>query len=177
MGWKTNETIRNKAQKFKEDYSRLFDERHESMKRIVDVVVPYMKQEHLWEDREAILNVICVLPGCHFRFYMYSHYYEITDKPHEIITNPDCGVWKVDREILLKIQDFADDYEEKELSLQRMEDSAKKEIITYLEETGLWNDLQAVHEIRCCLPICLLQSKLDDRYRELFMKESGVDGE
>lgn len=119
MGWKTDETIRNKAQKFKEDYSRLFDERHESMKRIVDVVVPYMKQEHLWEDREAILNVICVLPSCHFRFYMYSHYYEITDKPHEIITNPDCGVWKVDREILLKIQDFADDYEEKSCAFSR----------------------------------------------------------
>lgn len=36
MGWKTDETIRKKAQKFKEDYNRLFDERHESMKGIVD---------------------------------------------------------------------------------------------------------------------------------------------
>lgn len=177
MEWKTDETIRKKAQKFKEDYNSLFDERHESMKGIVDVVVPYMKREHLWEDLEAILNVICVLPSCHFRVYMYSHYYEITGKPHEIITNPDCGVWKVDREILLKIQDFADDYEEKELRLRQMERSAKKEIMTYLEETGLWNDLQAVHEMRCCLPICLLQHNLNERYYELLMAENGMDDE
>lgn len=167
MDWKIDESFRKKALKFKNDYYCLFDEMEKPMEKLAGEVVWYLKQGGLWNDQDAVLNVICVLPGCHFRYFLYSHYYEITDKPHEIITQPECKVWKVDREMLLKIERISDGYEEKQKQLQQMESGAEKEILDYLNGTGLWDHAEAVHEMRCCLPICLLRSKLDERYYEL----------
>lgn len=175
MEWKTDGTARKKALKFKEDYERLFQEMTGSMESLAGEVVGYLKRENLWDDQEAVLNVISVLPGCWFRFRLYSRYYEIADKPHKVVTNPECKVWKADREILRKVQDFAEDYEEKEKRLLQMEADAEKELTDYLKRTGLWDDWEAVHEMRCCLPICLVREKLDGRYYELWNKKKNSD--
>lgn len=176
MEWKIDESIREKVLKFKGDYERLFSEMTDPMGNLSEEVIVYLKQNNLWGDQEAILNVICVLPGCHFRHYLYSHYYKITDKPDEIITNPECKVWKVDREILLKIQSAAEEYEERENCLRQMRDAFEKEIFQYLQETGLWDNAEALVEMRLLLPTCLIQHKLDERWYELYQKENGADG-
>ncbi len=131
MEWKIDGTARKKALKFKEDYERLFQEMTGSMESLAGEVVGCLKQENLWDDQEAVLNVISVLPGCWFRSRLYSRYYEIADKPHKVVTNPECKVWKADREILRKAQDFAEDYEEKEKRLLQMEEDADKELTDY----------------------------------------------
>lgn len=174
MQWRIDKTVREKALKFKEDYEKLFEDMRVPIRQLSGEVNQYLEWEDLWNDQEAILNVISVLPpGCHYYRYLYSHYYEITDKSDEIIANFECKVWKVDGDLLAKIQNIAEEYEENEKRLRRMHKKAEKEIMEYLESTGLWDDLEAVHEMRCCLPLCLLQDNLNKRYYELFMKENG----
>lgn len=132
MEWKTDGTARKKALKFKEDYERLFQEMTGSMESLAGEVVGYLKRENLRDDQEAVLNVISVLPGCWFR--LYSRYYEIVGKPHKVVTNPECKVWKADREILRKAQDFAEDYEEKRSGCCRWRKMRKKNSRIILKE-------------------------------------------
>ena len=80
--------------------------------------------------------------------------------------------WKIGGETSEKIQKFAVIYRKREKCLRKMESDAEAECIGYLKKSGVWDDLEAVHEMRCCLPICLLRHKLDERYYELFMKEN-----
>lgn len=173
MDWKIDESVREKVLKFKEDYELLFQEMTGPMKKLAGEVIEYLQQKELWEDPEAILNVIGVLPGCYFRFTLYRQYYEIKDKADGSAADLNCKVRKVDREILRRVQDAAEDYEEKEGRLRQMQKEAEKLILGYLKETGLWDDLEAIQEMRCCLPICVLQHKLDERWYELWVGENG----
>lgn len=173
MDWKIDESVREKVLKFKEDYELLFQEMAGSMKKLAGEVIEYLQQKELWEDPEAILNVIGVLPGCYFRFTLYRQYYEIKDKADGSAADLNCKVRKVDQEILRRVQDAAEDYEEKEGRLRQMQKKAEKLILGYLKETGLWDDLEAIQEMRCCLPICVLQHKLDERWYELWVGENG----
>ncbi|MDO4308426.1 MAG: hypothetical protein Q4C77_16525 [Eubacteriales bacterium] len=174
MQWRIDKTVREKALKFKADYEKLFEDMSVPMQQLASEVNQYLKRENLWNDQEAILNVIRVLPpGSYYGWRLFTHYYRITDKPDVIISNFECEVWKVDRDVLMKIQNVAEEYEKNEKHLRRMHKKAEQEIMEYLKSTGLWDDLEAVHEMRCCLPLCLLQDNLNKRYYELFMKENG----
>lgn len=173
MDWKIDESVREKVLKFKADYEQLFQEMAGLMKKLAGEVIEHLQQKKLWEDPEAILNVISVLPGCYFRFTLYRQYYEIKDKADGSTADLNYKVRKVDREILRKVQDNAEDYEEKEGRLRQMQKEAEKLILGYLKETGLWDDLEAIQEMRCCLPICVLQHKLDERWYELWVGENG----
>lgn len=173
MDWKIDESVREKVLKFKADYEQLFQEMAGPMKKLAGEVIEHLQQKKLWEDPEAILNVISVLPGCYFRFTLYRQYYEIKDKADGSTADLNYKVRKVDREILRKVQDAAEDYEEKEGRLRQMQKEAEKLILGYLKETGLWDDLEAIQEMRCCLPICVLQHKLDERWYELWVGENG----
>lgn len=173
MDWKIDESVREKVLKFKADYEQLFQEMAGPMKKLAGEVIEHLQQKKLWEDPEAILNVISVLPGCYFRFTLYRQYYEIKDKADGSAADLNCKVRKVDQEILRKVQDAAEDYEEKEGRLRKMQKEAEKLILGYLKETGLWDDLEAIQEMRCCLPICVLQHKLDERWYELWVGENG----
>lgn len=83
--------------------------------------------------------------------------------------------WRIDRTVREKALKFKADYEKLFEDMRVPMRQLSGEVTQYLKRENLWNDLEAVHEMRCCLPLCLLQDNLNRRYYELFMKENGED--
>lgn len=170
--YRIEESARKRALKFKEDYERHFEKNSKRMRKIAKETEAYLAREHLQDDTDATLNIISILPSCHYRIYLYGRYHELVKKAGRTDTELEYRKWKIGGETSEKIQKFAVIYRKREKCLRKMESDAEAECIGYLKKSGLWDDLEAVHEMRCCLPICLLRHKLDERYYELFMKEN-----
>lgn len=166
-GYIIDAKTRKKALKFKGEYEGLFKEMSGIMHRRADVVNAYMDGAGLWKDPEAILDPIDTLPGCMYRYILWSRYYEAGGSEEK----PQNRARKVDQRILEENRQIAAEYREKEKRLKRMEEAAEKEFMQYLRENGLWDDLEAVHEMRCCLPQCYFRKKVEDRYSELLREE------
>ena len=96
------------------------------------------------DDTDATLNIISILPSCHYRIYLYGRYHELVKKAGRTDTELEYRKWKIGGETSEKIQKFAVIYRKREKCLRKMESDAEAECIGYLKKSGLWDDLEAV---------------------------------
>ena len=112
--YRIEESARKRALKFKEAYERHFEKNSKRMRKIAKETEAYLEREHLQDDTDATLNIISILPSCHYRIYLYGRYHELVKKAGRTDTELEYRKWKIGGETSEKIQKFAVIYRKRE---------------------------------------------------------------
>lgn len=171
MDWIIDERTREKILNFKKDYEQAFEKELKQLESISETARQYISQRNQWKDAEALLDWISILPSCIFRMNLFSRYHEVAGDKEIDFEALDTRCPKIEKEIRLKAETIRKDSMKGCKCRREMEKAAEKEFFGYLKDSGLWENEEAVHELRCLLPICTLQYKLDERSYELRHKK------
>lgn len=171
MDWIIDERTRKEILNFKKAYERVFEKELKQSESISETARQYISQRNQWKDEEALLDWISILPSCLFRMNLFARYHEVAGDKEIDFEALDTRCPKIEKEIILRAEAIRKDSMKGCKRRREMEKAAEKEFFGYLKDAGLWENEEAIHELRCLLPICTLQHKLDERSYELLHKK------
>lgn len=79
--------IVEKIEELSSRYSKSYDLSKRIENKMRQCVRNYMNQKNLWHNPDAIIEVICHLPACYFRFNLYERYYRLIDEKEKRESN------------------------------------------------------------------------------------------